>query len=376
MKKIIVFYASYGGGHLSAARSIKDFIDNNYDEVETELIDCIEYISKPINSVTTYAYKWMGKNSPKLWGKVYNNSQNGLLGKFSSAANRYLASKLYKLFEEKKPDIIISAHPFSSQMTSYLKKIGKVNCTLATVLTDYESHEQWLIGHEYGDYFFVAQDGMVKELMDYGVSKSKITVSGIPISSRFLKTYNKDEVCTQFDLDSDKKVILFFGGGEFGLGKNRTLSIFKYLSQNTDKYQIVAISGRNPKMKKSFEELVNESNKEDIKIYEFTNMVPELMSISSLVITKPGGLTSTESLASGLPIIVINPLPGHEESNAAFLENNHAAVWIKNDNNIEDIISSVINNPDKLESMRKSSKALGKPNSCKTICETVLGSEN
>ena len=373
MKKVIVFYASYGGGHLSAAKSIKEYIDANYNDVETELIDCIEYISKPINKVTTYAYKWMGKNSPKLWGKVYNNSQKGILGKFSSAANRYLASKLYKLFEEKKPDIVISAHPFSSQMTSYLKQIGKVNFILASVLTDYESHEQWLIGSEFGDYFFVAHDGMIKELMDYGIPREKITASGIPISGRFLKSYDKNEVYKSFDLDVNKKVILFFGGGEFGLGKNKTLAIFKYLAEHTDKYQIVAISGRNPKMKKNFEELVNDNNKKDIRIYEYTNMVPELMSISSLVITKPGGLTSTESLASGLPIIVINPLPGQEESNASFLENNNTAVWLKPGDNIEETISNIINNPKKLESLHENSKKLGKPYSCKTICEKILG---
>ena len=86
--------------------------------------------------------------------------------------------------------------------------------------------------------------------------------------------------------------------GELGLGKERTINIFKYLCQNTDKYQIVAISGKNQKMKNSFENFVTEKNANDIKIFEYTDKIPELMHISSLVITKPGGLTSSESLAS------------------------------------------------------------------------------
>lgn len=288
MKKVIIFYASYGGGHLSAAKSIKEYIDNNFPDVQSELIDCINYISKNIDKMTTSAYKCMAKSTPKLWGNIYNNSQKGILSKISNSANRYLASKLYHLFEEKNPDIIISTHPFSSQMTSYLKKTGKVNCILASILTDFAPHDQWLVGNEFIDYFFVAHDGMKYSLIDYGIPESKIFATGIPVSSRFLKNYDKNEIFNLFELNPNKKVILFFGGGEFGLGKDRTISIFRFLSQNTDKYQIVAISGRNMKMKNSFEKLLTEKNKDSIKILEYTDKVPELMYISSLVITKPG----------------------------------------------------------------------------------------
>lgn len=288
MKKVIIFYASYGGGHLSAAKSIKEYIDDNFPDVELELIDCINSISKHIDSLTTSAYKNMAKNAPKLWGDIYDNSQKGFLSKFSSSANKYLSSKLYHLFNEKNPDIVISTHPFSSQMTSYLKKTGKTNCILASVLTDFAPHDQWLVGNEYTDYFFVAHDRMKYSLIDSGIPESKIFATGIPVSKRFLTTYDKNEIFDFFELNPNKKVILFFGGGEFGLGKDKTISIFKYLCQNTDKYQIVAISGKNQKMKASFENLITDENKKDIRIFEYTDKVPELMYISSLVITKPG----------------------------------------------------------------------------------------
>lgn len=376
MKKVIIFYASYGGGHLSAGKSIKEYIDSNFPDVQTELIDCINYINKSIDKITTSAYKCMAKNAPKLWGNIYNNSQKGILSKVSNRTNRYLASKLYYLFEEKKPDIIISTHPFGSQMTSYLKKIGKVNCILASILTDFAPHDQWLVGNEFIDYFFVAHDKMKYSLVDTGIPESKIFATGIPISSKFLKDYNKNEILNLFELNPNKKVILFFGGGEFGLGKDRTISIFKFLCKNTQKYQIVAISGRNKKMKNSFERLITDENRNDIKIFEYTDRVPELMHISSLVITKPGGLTSSESLASSLPIIVINPLPGQEEENATFLETNHVAIWIKNDDNIEEAISSILDFPNILENLQKQAKLLGKPNSTKDICEIILNIKN
>lgn len=97
MKKIVIFYASYGGGHLSAAKSIEDYINTNYPNTKTYLIDCVKSISKPVNSVTTSTYKWLTKNSPKLWGNVYNNSNKGILGKISTSTNHYLAKRLCKI---------------------------------------------------------------------------------------------------------------------------------------------------------------------------------------------------------------------------------------------------------------------------------------
>ena len=146
----------------------------------------------------------------------------GVLGHVSSRANKFMAIKLKNLIKEKNPDIIISTHPFSSQMVNYLKRKGKINPILATILTDFASHKQWLVGHEYTNFFFVSNNNMAKQLCEEGVKESKIHVTGIPLSDRFLKRFDKEKTYDMFNLDSNKKMILFFGGGEFGLGKDRT----------------------------------------------------------------------------------------------------------------------------------------------------------
>ena len=372
MKKVIIFYASYGGGHLSAAKSIQEYINKNYQNYETSLIDCVKSISKPINSITTYAYKWMAKNSPKLWGSVYDNSQKGFLGKMSTCLNHFLASKLLKILQNIQPDLVISTHPFGSQMTSFLKEKGKINCKLACILTDFEPHDQWLVGKDFVDYFFVAHEQMKYALVDKQIDESKIFDTGIPISARFLEKYSKKDVCKTLNLNPDKKTILFFGGGEFGLGKDRTLQVLKSLLQNITEYQIVAISGKNKKMKQKFQEFLTPENEESLKVFEYTNHVPELMSISSFVVTKPGGLTSSESLASSLPMVIINPLPGQEEANASFLELSGAAIWLKSSDDIESIISNLMNSPHKLEEMQSFAIKFAKPNSTKNICDILL----
>lgn len=376
MKKVLIFYASYGGGHLSAAKSIKEYIDENYENVETKMIDCIKYINTALEKVTTTAYKEMAKKAPWAWEKVYYKSQSGLLAKVSTTTNKIMAVKMVKLFREFQPDVVISTHPFGSQMTSYLKQKQKTNCKLATIMTDFAPHDQWLIGHNFVDFFFVSNNSMKDAIIKENPSLyKKVFATGIPISKRFSFSYSKNEICSSFNITPNKKIILFFGGGEYGLGKNRTVKILNTLANFKDIY-VIAIAGKNEKMKQAFEEIVKEKSKEEsIKVLSFTDKVPELMAISNLVITKPGGLTVSESLACNLPLLVINPIPGQEEENAEFLEQSKCAIWLKKNDNVENVLTNILENDSKLKEMKEFASKLANPYSSKNICEIVFNNK-
>lgn len=372
IKKVIVFYASYGGGHLSAARSIHEYIQNNYPDVQTELIDCVKYINKALEAVTSKAYSEIAKKAPNTWGHIYRGADKGALSKISTTSNKVMSLKLKTLLEEKNPDLVICTHPFASQMCSYLKKKGKTNIKLATVLTDFAIHNQWTVGHEYIDYFFISHLGMKEDLIKEGINPNKIYDTGIPLSNKFLLEYDKAEILKNFGLIPGKKTVLFFGGGELGLGKTHTFDIFKSFVKN-DNIQLVAISGKNPKMKEHFEDFVDEMGKSSsVKVLEYTDKVAQLMSISDLVVTKPGGLTTTESLASGLPIVIINPIPGQEEENAEFLEENKVAIWIKKGDNVEKILKDLFSDPGKMQAMKVRARLMAKKNSTRDICKILL----
>lgn len=288
MDKILILYGSYGGGHKSAANAIKKYIEDNCSEFQVTAVDCIEYISKIINKITTGAYNQMAKKAPWAWKRVYFGSEKGILSKVSNGANKLMARKLYHLIEKENPNIIISTHPFATQMAGRLKRKGKINCKISTIMTDFEIHSQWLQEAEHIDNYFVAQVGMKESMVTLGIDESKIFVTGIPMSERFLEEFNKKEILDEFNLEENKKTILFFGGGEMGLGKDRTCEILKVLIENFNGIQIVAISGRNAVMQEAFKNIVKNSNSEGrVKILDYTKKVPELMSISDVVITKP-----------------------------------------------------------------------------------------
>ena len=372
MKKILILYGSYGGGHLSAAKTLQTYFQENYQDVNVEIIDCIEYINKHLNKVSTEAYKEFAKKMPWVWKRVYNKSKSGALAFLSTTNNKILSLKLKKLLEEEKPDLVISTHPFATTMCAYLKEKEKVNFKLATILTDYHIHPQWLVLNLYNDVYFVANEQMKMDMISYNIDDDKIFVSGIPISERFLEPKNKTEIFNSFELDENKRTLLFFAGGEFGLGRNTTFILFRAFIRLFPDMQIVAISGKNKNMKAKFEKIIDQTNSHDrVKLLEYTDKVPELMYIATAIVTKPGGLTVSEALASKKPLILINPIPGQEEENAQFLVDNNVAILIKDSDNISRTIKYLFK-ADKIENMGKSIDILSKPDSTKYICDYVL----
>lgn len=374
MKKVLIFYGSYGGGHLSAAKAIGSFLEQKYEkDVEVKLVDCIEYISKSINKVSTEAYKELAKKAPWAWKRIYKQAQNGALSHISTATNKLMAFKLNSLLKEFNPDLIVSTHPFSTQMCAIIKKRENKDYKLATVLTDYHIHPQWLVLSQYTNYFFVSNETMKIDMIKEGIPEEKIFVTGIPVSDRFSQEFDTAEIHKEFGLDPEKPTILFFAGGEFGLGRDTTYMVLKALIKMFKGLQVVAISGKNKKMNKKFNELVQFTKSENrVKILEYTNKVPELMHISIGIITKPGGLTITEALVSKLPIVIINPIPGQEEENAEFLVNNNVAVWIKPEDKIARTLKYLSRNAEKLQAMGENARLLSKPNATEDICKIIM----
>lgn len=286
--KALIFYATYGGGHLSSANAIKEAMKNQYPEVQIKMIDCMEYINKIINNITTKAYSGMAKKAPKVWGEIYKASKKGPIAGISRTSNRILAIKLYSLIKRINPDIIISTHPFSTQMCTFLKKHTKLDKPIANVLTDFQPHEQWLVKFDYIQYFFVSNQNMKERLVKYGIAKEKIYVTGIPISQKFSKEFNRQEILKEINLKENTKTILFFAGGKLGLTKNNISDFIEIFAKDLKNVQVIAISGKNEKLYNKFKEIVRKYNQEErIKVIEFTDKVPEFMSISDVVITKP-----------------------------------------------------------------------------------------
>lgn len=369
-KKIIILYASVGGGHFKAAEGIKNYILEHYDNADVEMIDALKYTNKLIDKMIISSYVNMARYSPKMWGEIYKLSEKQYsVANFSNAVQKILSQKLLKLLQAEMPSTIISTHPFITEMVASLKKHKKISTELNVIITDYASHKFWELKPEYVDRYFVANEEIKYGLINNGIGANKIFVTGIPVSPAFLKSYNKLDIYKEFELDENKKTILLFGGGEYGLSSVKKFLI-GILSLKED-IQVVAIAGKNQKIQKMFKEISSDFDKK-IVILGYTTKVPELMNIADFVVSKPGGLTTTEVLVSNVPFVVINPIPGQEEENANFLLNSGAAARIYSAEKTKPFFEQLINNKVRLNGMKEMQKLIAKPNSTKDICEIIM----
>lgn len=372
---ILLFYASYGSGHLSAATAIEQYIRENYPDAKTLKIDCVEYINKSINKISTSAYKSIILKTPVLWGQVYKLLKNDTILDITQFSNRFMAKKIFTLFEDFEPDLVISCHPLGGQITSFLKSHKKTNCKLATVMTDFASHKQWLIGKDYTDYFFVSNIEMKTSLISEEIYPNKIYVSGIPISPNFYKNYDKENIYKSLNIAKNKKNIIFFGGGSLGLSSSSNIqAILTSLLQATDEsHQIIIISGKNQKLYNDFQKTINNTyHKSQIKLIDFTTELPELLPITSFVITKPGGLTITECISTNVPIILINPIPGQEKENAQYIADNKMGIWIKTNKPTSEYFQEIFNDTKLIEEIKENQKKYSHINSTKNICDILI----
>ena len=369
-KKVVILYAAVGGGHFKAAEAIKNYILENKPDCKVEMLDALKYTNKAIDKIIVKSYVNMARYSPELWGDIYKlSAKQYSVANFSNAVQKLLSLKLVKYFKQEKPDIIVSTHPFITEMCAVLKKKGQIEAKLNVIITDYASHRFWELKPQFIDNYFVANSEIKYSMTYNGIDENKIHITGIPVSPAFLKEYDKEKIYSDFGLDSSKKTALIFGGGEYGLSNIK--EFYKGLLEINKDIQIITIAGKRVKSQKMFSELAQNSNKKVI-ILGYTNKVPELMQIADLIISKPGGLTATEILVSHVPFAIINPIPGQEEENAEFLLNNGAAVRIFDPKKSKPFLENLLSDNVRIENMKKMQSHIAKPNSTKDIVDIIF----
>lgn len=371
--KILLLYAKVGNGHLKAAESLKEALESLGEDIKIDYEDGLEYSSQLTNKLIVKGYASLARSAPKVFGTMYERSNTqdlNTFGEINKTVNKALTIRLKKMLREKAPDIIISTHPFVSHMCAYLKRKKKTNAKIVSIMTDYGIHNMWLEENEYIDRLMVATNEMKQDcIREYNVPESKVLITGIPVSKRFSMEYNKEEILAELGLDSGKTTLLFFAGGGQGLGKSE--GMFEEMVQAPYDFQLIAITGKNEKQKERFEKIAKKSEK-NIVVLGYTNKVPELMSVSDFVITKPGGLTSTECLAMKKPMIIINPIPGQEEQNSIYFTNNGTALRTYKNEPLEHVLDIAVNNKKRVEQMIEMCALIGRPNSSMDIANEIV----
>lgn len=373
-RKIALFSVSAGAGHVRAAQALQAAAEKWFPEVETVHVDVMDLVPKLFRTVYADTYLRIVERHPAVWGYLYDRADqekaDSTLNRLRIAVERLNTQKLKKVVRELNPDHIICTHFLPAQLLSRKAAQGVFQMPMWVQVTDFDLHALWV--HEHMRGYFAANDEVAWRMKDRGVPHDTIHVTGIPIMPVFGETLSRIECARELGLDPERKTLLMMSGGA-GIGGIETLA--GRLMELEGDFQLVALAGRNERLLENLQRLADRYP-ERLYPLGFTRTIERVMAASDLAITKPGGLTTSECLAVGLPMIVISPIPGQEERNADFLLENGAALKACGASALAYRVEKLLRDPARLQALRESSLRLGRPDAARTVLDIVFDGDS
>ncbi len=368
--KILVVHVPAGAGHQRAAEAIGASFHDRRSSAEIIVWDALMGTNALYRWSFTKGYLRLIQQAPFLWGLAYHLTDiktfSGIVGWIHRMSNRLHGNYFEKYLMETNPDVVIGTHFFPMEVAGRLKSEGKIRARLITVVTDYMPHALWMTPGI--DAYVVASPQAKEELIVRRVPAEKIHLLGIPVDPKFQSDGNRPELIQRLGLDQKKFTVLIGSGGA---GTGPIVSLVNSLAALSDSLQLLIVVGKNDSLFRKLESL-RPSVKHMMRIYGFVNNMDELMGVSDLVISKAGGLTCTEALVKGVPLVLVAPIPGQETRNAEIITQLGAALWAKSVPEIPRIIQQLRNDPEILLKMRQKAREHGLPHAAEQITKLVV----
>ena len=364
--KIIATHVPAGAGHQKAAEAICAVLKEHAPSAETILLNALDGMSDWYQWSFTQGYLDMIQRYPHAWGTAYHLLDlRGLAWaayKLHRLSNASHGKTLEGILERYKPDVIIGTHFFPMEVASYLKMKGRIHARLITVITDFLPHSVWISPGI--DRYAVAAEWTRVELIRRGVPEDRIQVTGIPIHPKFAHKGNRAELTKKLGLRAGVWTVLI-GSGGFGTGPVE--SIFKQFAEIREPLQILVVTGKNTALFHRLEAEKELLPQHAVTLYGFVDNMDELMEVSDLMVTKPGGLSCAEAMAKELPLLLTAPIPGQESRNARLLQQAGIAVQARRLQEIPRQIHELRNHPDRLRHMAELGRKASFPDAAGTV---------
>ena len=365
--KVLILSASVGAGHVRAAEAMELALRQASPSTEVINLDILTVMPPAFVKVYRDAYFDLVARSPQLLGWLYDATDKPFhKARLQAGIERAAATQLIKRIREIDADVVICTHFLPIPLLDRERKKGRIRARIVTVVTDFDVHGMWLSAPS--DHYFVATEEAKAHLLAFDIAPDSITVSGIPTHPIFAQKKDRQAMRRKHGWDPDLPAILVSAGG-FGAGNAGQL--VEALVKADIKAQIIAVCGKSAPLKAAIDKMAR-TETPIVKAIGFTTEMDELMSAADLMIGKPGGLTTSESLIKGLAWVVVNPIPGQEEKNTIYLLEQGAGVWSDNLHTLGFKVKSVLEEGGRLKAMRKNALRLAQPGAGKTIAEFCL----
>ena len=377
-RSIVILSVSAGAGHVRAAEALRARAAEAYPDVQATHIDLMEWVPSVFRKVYAESFLYVVEKYPEIWGYLYGRSDKppreySKTEVLRKALERLNTVKFMKLLKDLNPDQVICTHFLPAQLLSRKIRKGVFDLPVWVQVTDFDVHRLWIHDHMAG--YFAASEEVAWRMASKGIPQGNIQVTGIPIMPAFSAPLDKAECARSLGLDPARPVLALMAGGAgvgAGTGGGGLEATAARLLNMPGNFQLVALAGRNEKLLADLKTLA-EAHPGRFFPMGFTRTIERLMKAADVAVTKPGGLTSSECLAMGLPMILVNPIPGQEERNADYLLENGAALKAYDGPGLEFRVKHLMSDPARLATLRERALALGRPDAAAAVLARVLG---
>jgi processive 1,2-diacylglycerol beta-glucosyltransferase len=368
-KRILILSASVGSGHVKAAEALATSFRARSDVEDVLVDDSLDHTNVLHRQLYSTLYKRLSAMLPEFLGWWYVSSDEPWVSdKSRLALDLPQALPLVNLVREFEPDSVICTHFMPAGVLSFLIGIGRLEAELGIVVTDYHFHAFWITRAFH--WYFVAQEEDRIHMEGLGLPGDRIHVTGIPVERQFSFPVNREAVLRGHNLDPAKPTLLVAGGT---LGLSPTAAVVRRLLQLDREFQAIVVCGKNEDVRKEIEAITSEQ-KDRFRVLGFTPEMPDLLGAATLLLSKPGGLTTAEALARGLPMVILDPIGGQEERNSDVLLEAGAAVKCTEVTVLNHKLRRLLDDPARIAAMSENALRLGRPDAADTIARIVVES--
>lgn len=368
-KRLLLVSVSAGNGHVRAAQAIAAHAWRDFPQLRLQHIDMMQIVPTLFRKLYSDLYMKIASGLPEAWGWLYRKTDrepgHRLSGRLRRAIQRLCSQRLFEEIDRFKPNVIICTHFLPAEVLASAITEKRLDCQVWVQVTDFDLHQMWL--HPGISGYFVANEELAFRLQCQGVPRKDIVVSGIPVMPVFTTRPDRPEAAARLSLNPDCFTLLLMGGGA-GIGMDPVW--ITELLETESQLQVIVMTGKNQALREALAGVAHEySNR--LRIIGFTEDVATLMMAADLAITKPGGLSTSECLVCGLPMLLVNPIPGQEERNAALLLQEGVAVRADDPLTLQFRLQKLLSDPARLDSMRQRAMALSKPEAARQVLERI-----
>lgn len=397
--RVLILSATTGGGHMRAANALREHIMKQQPDSVVKIEDTIEYASPFLNKTVTGGYVYMATKAPKMYGSFYKTiDKETAMNKTVEIVVSQFRKKFLPLINDFQPDIIVTTHSIGTEMATALKNKENIKIPIISIITDFAVHQTYI--SDGVDAYILSSHEMINQMVDRGVERVRLYPYGIPVKQAFFEKIDRQQAFESEEMNPDIPVILIMAGS---FGVTDILKIYHKIVKSPCEFQVIVITGKNEKLYETFDKYLSKlalnnawfdydiekpkgfkssfklsrhkKPSKPTKLLYYTDEVEKYMQMADIIVTKPGGLTVSESIATGLPMGIFKAIPGQEEQNADYLVREGMAVRLSKSNQCTETITDLMMHPDKLADMRQAIKDSARGNSAENIyllmCELI-----